>query len=283
MGHGNASLLRFPNGKNMLVDSGYILRSKDIIYNYLNENDLNIDYYLLTHFHGDHDGMLEEIIEKYSLNRPKGAIPEEIITGDKNCRSEYLSQFSYLDSTMLCRYDKLHNIWDFGGVQVTVLNSRFDENGVLTNIQNDPDVLYNEYNYENSTSVSLLVRYNGFGYYHGADNYSYVQQNNLIDYSTRGAKQELECQYFYANHHFHNDVNPQFIRAVNPVAVYIPANQGVYARSAYSVIYKNQIVDADYENKRLKETFISHESGSVIVNVNSGEDWYCYTSFNKEI
>lgn len=276
VGHGNASLLCLPNGKNLMIDSGYAPRSREVIVNYLQEYGLKVDYYLLTHFHADHDGMLAELFNEYSLYRAQSCEVKNYISADASKRAEYLSAFSYLDSTMLCRYDKLHKIWDLGGVEITVLNSRFDEKGDSVEIQNDPDIVYNEYNYENSTSISLLVRYNGFGYYHGADSYSYVQQKNLEDFKVAGKENQLKCQYFYANHHFHNDVNPEFIKAVNPVAVYVPANQGVYSRSAFCVIYKNEIAEADYEGKRLRETFISHQNGTVIVNVNSGDDWYYY-------
>jgi len=279
VGHGNASLIRLPNGKNLMIDSGYELRSRDVIFNYLKEYNLKVDYYLLTHFHSDHDGMLTELLEKYSLTKPEKSTFEKNINADVAQRVEYLSNFSYLDSTMICRYDRLHEIWDLGGVEITVLNSRFDENGLPVSIENNPDIVYNEYNYENATSVSFLLRYNGFGYYHGADSYSYVQQKNLICYSEKGKREDLECQYFYANHHFHYDVNPEFIKAVNPVAVYIPANQGVYARSAFARVYKNCIVDANFKEKRLKDTFISHQNGTVTVNVNSDEDWY-YSSNN---
>lgn len=278
VGHGNSSLICLPNGKNLMIDSGHVSTTEDVVYNYLQENNLKIDYYLLTHFHSDHDGMLNELLEKYSLTKPQEAIAQKNISVDIATRTEYLSRFSYLDSTMVCRYDELDKIWDLGGVKIKVLNSRFDENGKPLNIQNDPDIVYNEYNYENSTSVSLLLRYNGFGYYHGSDNYSYAQQQNLNDFIKMGEEQALKCQYFYANHHFHVDVNSEFIKSVNPVAVFVPANQVVYSRSAFTYVYQNEVVNADFKGKRLKDTFISHESGTVTVNVNSDEDWYYYTT-----
>ena len=37
------------------------------------------------------------------------------------------------------------------------------------------------------------------------------------------------------------------------------------------------VEEADYENKRLKDTFVSYFSGTVIVDVNSGTDWHYET------
>jgi hypothetical protein len=80
-----------------------------------------------------------------------------------------------------------------------------------------------------------------------------------------------------ANHHFHGDLLPEMIRAINPVAVLVPADQAIYSRSAYMVDYVQGVAEAAYENKRLKDTFVSYTSGTVSALVNSCDDWHYET------
>ena len=124
-----------------------------------------------------------------------------------------------------------------------------------------------------ATRGSLLVSYKGFKYYHGADNHSPNQRRTLEDYTAAGKLADLECQYMQANHHFHGCMYPPLIHALNPVAIVVPAHQAIYSRSAYMVDFEQGVVETDYPNKRLKDTFVSYMSGTVMASVNSGDDW----------
>ena len=267
--HGNCALLRLPNGKNLLIDTGTERCAKDVIFPYFEENGITPDYCLISHHHGDHTGSLEAVLERYPLAKPEeGYVTSILAPSDREKRLEYLSQFGYLDNKVLCRYDRLDRIWDLGGVEITVLNAKYEADGSET-IPGSRD--------ENGTSVSLLVRYNGFQYYHGADNHAPNQKRNLEDFAAAGRLGELQCHYMQANHHFHGDLLPEMIHAVNPVAVLVPADQAIYSRSAYMVDYCQGVVETDYPGKRLKDTFVSYTSGTVTALVNSAEDWYYET------
>ena len=267
--HGNCALLRLPNGKNLLIDTGTRRCAKDVIFPYFEEQGIALDYCILSHYHGDHDGSLEAVLERYPLAKPDDDEVRTLIeAADHDKRVKYLSQFGYLDNKMLCRYDRLDKIWDLGGVEVTVLNSKYEQDG-CESLPGSRD--------ENEISVSLLVNYKGFRYYHGADNHAPNQQRNLEDFTAAGRLEELQCHYMQANHHFHGDLLPEMIRAINPVAVLVPADQAIYSRSAYMVDYVQGVAEADYENKRLKDTFVSYTSGTVSALVNSGDDWHYET------
>jgi hypothetical protein len=80
-----------------------------------------------------------------------------------------------------------------------------------------------------------------------------------------------------ANHHFHGDMLPEMIRAINPVAVVVPADQAIYSRSAFMVDYLQSVVQTDYENKRLADTFVSYMSGTVMAFANGEDDWHYET------
>jgi len=264
--HGNCVLLRLPNGKNLLIDTGVASCAEDVIFPYLEEQGIGIDYCVISHYDADHMGSLETVLGKYPLAK---ADEEEMKTYfDSDKRLEYLSRFRYLDNKTLCRYDRLDKIWDLGGVEITVLNSKYEASGdeSMPGIRN-----------ENETSVSMLVSYKGFKYYHGADNHSPNQRRTLKDYTEAGRLADLECHYMQANHHFHGDMYPPLIHALNPIAVVVPAHQAIYSRSAYMVDYEQGVVGTDYQNKRLKETFVSYMSGTVMALVNSDKDWHYET------
>lgn len=264
VGHGNCVLMCLPNGKNLLVDTGTERCAGDVIFPYLDEHGISLDYCLISHHHADHVGSLDAILERYPLAKPnKTEARKYIDLHEHEKRYGYLSAFQYLDNDLLCRYDRLERIWDLGGVQVTVLNSRYETNGEET-MPGSRD--------ENGISVSLLVSYNGFQYYHGADNYAPNQQRNLDDLAS-GILEDLRCHYMQANHHFHGDMLPEMIHAIDPVAVVIPADQAIFSRSAYMVDHVQAVQEADYADKRLKDTFVSYTSGTVIALVNNGNDW----------
>ena len=267
--HGNCVLLRLPNGKNLIIDTGTENCAEDVIFPYLREQGIGLDYCLISHYHGDHVGCLDKVLERYPLTKPD---EEQVLAcmaaADHEKRAAYLSGFSYLDSQTLCRYDRLDKIWDLGGVEVTVLNSKYEADG---------SPVAHGFLDGNETSVSLLVRYKGFQYYHGADNHAPNQRRNLDDFTAAGRLEELQCHYMQANHHFHGDMYPPLIHALNPIAVVVPAHQAIYSRSAYMVDFEQGVVGTDYQNKRLKETFVSYMSGTVMALVNSGDDWHYET------
>ena len=280
VGAANATLFTFPNGKTLLVDSSREETAKEKIIPYLERHSIKLDYYLVTHFHSDHEGFKDGIIEKYSLTKPDPKIVARKIVKNKEKRYKYLKRFTYLDSTMFCYYDELHKIWDLGGVKMDILNSRFNENGEKTEIYKYPFLVTDEHNYENATSVSFMLDYNGFRYYHGADNYAYAQERFLSDMIRANRTEELSCHWFYGNHHFICDISPMFIRTLNPVAVFVP-NDNIYYREMYKKLYKEGVENYFFSNKRLENTLIPNEVGSAIVYVNSADDW-CYETLLDE-
>ncbi len=126
---------------------------------------------------------------------------------------------------------------------------------------------------ENDRSMSFLLNWNGFTYSHGADNYATSENRILKKFGNR-----IPAQVFYANHHFHGSVNPNFIIKTNPALVVVSAQQAVYARGAYSDFYKEQTEKYLYaSHARLIETLLTLETGTVVIRVNSGNDWWYET------
>lgn len=276
IGHGNSTLLLLPNGKNLLIDSAIEEQARDKVIPFLEKNKIKVDYFLLTHDHIDHNGMMDEIISKNGIKKPDSEEAAEMVKKSRAERYEYLKKFTYLDSSMLCYYDELHKIWDMGGVKAEALNSCFDEKGNPAGIYKHPFIENNEYNYENATSVSLMIDYNGFRCYHGADNYSYTQERYASDMIKNNRAEELSCHWFYANHHFVYDISPRFINTLNPVGVYV-TNRNVYFRHTYKTIYKKEVEGYKFTAKRLSDTLVADDVGTSVVCVNNADDWYYET------
>ena len=121
-----------------------------------------------------------------------------------------------------------------------------------------------------------MLTYNGFRYYHSADNYGYNQDRYMSEMIKSGRGDELRANWFYGNHHFINSINTEFINTLNPVAVYVPTIQ-LERRGAYWYHYKEDVENYYFSHKRLKDTFISIDTDHAKICVNSSDDWYYET------
>jgi competence protein ComEC len=79
----DATLLKFSDGKNVLVDSGYF-ETADIVLDYLRVRGITrLDALILTHAHADHCGAMPEILETIEVGAfYMPATPEELIPSD---------------------------------------------------------------------------------------------------------------------------------------------------------------------------------------------------------
>lgn len=69
VGYGSSTLIEFPNGKNMLIDSGDETAGKSVT-NYLaNKGIRKIDTIVVSHSHPDHDGGLKGILSKFRVDK----------------------------------------------------------------------------------------------------------------------------------------------------------------------------------------------------------------------
>ena len=161
-------------------------------------------------------------------------------------------------------------------------DSCYDENGKAVEVYNHPFIENNEYNYENATSVSLMLDYKGFRCYHGSDNYSYIQERYASDKIKEGKEEELRCHWFYGNHHFSYDISPRFINTLNPVGVYI-TNENVYYRHTYKTAYKKEVEEYSFSAKRLADTLVDVDIGTAAVYVNNADDWYYETLVDCDV
>jgi beta-lactamase superfamily II metal-dependent hydrolase len=141
--------------------------------------------------------------------------------------------------------------WEQDGVSFKVLNS------------------YDDGEEENTRSLSLMIRYNGFRLVHGGDTYG-VNQRMIL----KRFPEDVPADVFYANHHFHGSVYPEYILSTDPDLVILQAQEAIYARAAYMVKYKKECEQV--LNRRRHdpvETLPALEVGTIVLRINGGKDW----------
>lgn len=68
IGQGDSTYIKYPNGKNLLIDGGSKSKA-EILINYLNNQGIEeIDTIIATHPHEDHIGSLPEVIRNFKVN-----------------------------------------------------------------------------------------------------------------------------------------------------------------------------------------------------------------------
>jgi competence protein ComEC len=126
---------------------------------------------------------------------------------------------------------------------------------------------------ENTRSLSFKIMYHDFVYVHGGDTYAYNQKKILRKFLI-----DIPAHVFYANHHFHGSVDPQYIRVTNPDLVLIQAQEAIYARHAFMVKYKEEAEKVINQSRdEPVESLFSLEVGTVVIRIRNAEDWWYET------
>ncbi|MCK4640822.1 MAG: MBL fold metallo-hydrolase [Candidatus Marinimicrobia bacterium] len=233
--HGNSVLIIFPTGKTMLVDCGKSYIRDKIIIPLLRKNNIEkIDYFVLTHYHEDHD------------------------SGDRGATIR--DQFNV---EIFWDYQSFNagDVLEIEDVQLKILNA------------------YSDGTDENTRSLAIQLKYNGFIYMHDGDIYANNQKKIMDKFPN-----DMKAHVYLANHHFHGSTYPDYLRIMKPEVVLIQAEQALYARSTYTKTYLIESVEWLRENKQhVIETLPAIEVGTCVIRVNSGNDWDYETYKDSEI
>ena len=147
--------------------------------------------------------------------------------------------------------------FEVDGVKVKVLNA----------FENGTD--------ENTSSLALRFEYHGFVYIHGADNYAVNQIRQLAQFPP----EILRAHVYNGNHHLHGSVDAGFYRTVDPVLVLVSAEKAVYARGAYTTVFKRDVESyLKTANARFRETLVTYDVGHIVLRITDGDHWSCETT-----
>jgi beta-lactamase superfamily II metal-dependent hydrolase len=149
----------------------------------------------------------------------------------------------------------------------------WEEDGVSFKIVNS----YSDGEDENTRSLAIRISYNGFNFMHGGDTYTVNQQKIL-----RRFPDEVPAHVYYANHHFHGSVDPNYIIETNPDLVILQAQEAIYARAAYMVKYKRESEEVLNAKRILPvETLPALEVGTIVLRIDGAGEW-SYESYRKQ-
>ena len=180
---------------------------------------------------------------------------------DSGDRGEKIKELFYVTNFYDYKSFSSGNEFNIGDVKFKILNS------------------YGDGNDENSNSLSFKMEYNGFIYQHGGDTYS-TNQNKILS----KFPDDVKADVFYANHHFHGSINPEYIKAIDPKIILVQAQEAIYARSAYMDNFKRK---AEKFLKSNSDNYIeclpALEVGTTVIRVNDKMDWIYETYSNNVI
>lgn len=223
--HGSAMILRLPSGKHMLIDCGKSWVRDSILMPMLDRHRIDtIETFILTHYHGDHDG------------GDSGRVIKD------NYHVETVLDYN----TYPTGYE-----WEQDGVKFKIVNSYADGED------------------ENKRSLAIKITYKDFTLMHGGDTYAENQELILERFP-----EDVPAQVFYANHHFHGSVDPDYIIATNPDLVILQAQEAIYARAAYMVKYREEAIKVLNETRaEAVETLPALEVGCIVLRVGGDGEW----------
>ncbi|MBN2354816.1 T9SS type A sorting domain-containing protein [candidate division KSB1 bacterium] len=234
--HGAAVIVCLPTGKTLLIDCATAAQRDQTLIPLLHGNNIDkIDYFILTHYHEDHDAS------------DRGA----------KIKSQFNVDHFYDNTTV-----KTGQTLDIERTQIKILNTGIPAQGADLN----------------PTSIALRLEYNGFVYHHGGDCYASQQVSMLNAFPG-----EIRSHLFHANHHFHGSSDVNFMRTMDPYLVLVQAEQAIYARSTYMMIFKKQTAEwLRSNNKRFIEDAPCLEVGTVVVRAWDEDTWTYETYFENE-
>ena len=273
VGQGDAILVRFPNNKTMLVDSGSE-SSKLKLFNYINNvffngyNNRTFDYVMLTHPDVDHAGNMLEIINNYKIKT--FLRPNIYAKGLEYCEA---NNYASSDENYLRIVATLYNL----NINMKLVTPSFsDENinkyfKVLTPIKSS-------YTNENNFSPIVVLEHNNVKFMLTGD----ATTTNELEAINNYSEEILNCDVLKLGHHGSNtSTNAEFLKAVSPKAIVIsagknnsylhPSTETMDTIYAYSTSFNKDLTKNIYETSKL---------GNIIFSVNNVNSYLVTTISN---
>ncbi len=241
IGQGDCTLIQSPSGMNIMVDSGPP-SSQWIVLNYLrNYNINNLEYIITTHYHADHIGGVNAIIEASDIS-----VSKVYDRGWDYCSWSYENY--YEPSVEDIRYTISDGqILDLGeGVEVKVVS--VNGNGILNEPFRDegcpPD---NGPNSENDFCVALVINYADFQFFVGGD-LSGLTTGAYTDIETSVAPEVGDVEVYRVNHHgSYASSNQYFLNTIDPEVSVISVGQNGYGHPHESTMQRLQATSVVYQ------------------------------------
>lgn len=258
VGQGDSILIKFPNDKTMLIDSGDISSSNVLVSyidQYLRSEKLNkIDYMLLTHPDADHIGGAYDVLNNFdveSIFRPK------IYSISESQDSLNMFDYSISDSEI---YDN-------------VIKKAYSENCKL--IFSEKGILLNEggckieflspeldvYSSSNNYSAVIMITYQDKKFLFTGDAEIEIEQQLIKDYGN-----ELKADVLKLGHHgSKTSSSKEFLEMVNPKYAIICSGENNSGLPNVEVLNRLNSLDIERLSTQEKHNFVMSVSNNDVI------------------
>ena len=216
VGQGDATLIISPTGQTMLVDAGNNGKGVDEVLPFLNNlNIASLDYIVATHYHADHVGGIDEVVDSLSIDSIG-------VVYDRGWSYTTNTYYDYADAVASKRVAiEDSQVIDLGGgVEVTC--AAVNGNGVLDTPFTDPP------HSENDLCVALKLRYQSFEFFVAGD-LSGETKGDYTDIETSVASEVGGIEVLRVNHHGSKySSNEYFLDSLQPEVAIISVGENPY-------------------------------------------------------
>lgn len=260
-GEGDVILVRLPNDKTMIVDSGLASKRSKIVYYinnvFLKDGEDGFDYAVLTHSDLDHSGNFEYILDNYevknfyrpniySLSLENGYSNQDLVIDDEN----YDAIISKLNK--LSNSGKTNILFSFANAETEELK---------------PYVTFlgpNKEHYSASNMYSSIIKleYMGHSVLLTGDATTSNEVELINSYSS------LDVDVLKLGHHGSNtSTSSAFLEFTNPKYAVISYGENSYGHPSQEVI--NNI--RNYSDQLYNNIYTTYKDGNIICHISDGE------------
>ncbi len=274
VGEGDATLIVSPTGGTMLVDGGINGIGDDKVLPFLdNLNLTSLDYIVATHYHADHIGGIDEVVDGLGIDSI-GVVYDRGWSYTTQTYQDYSQsvepkRVTIVDSQMI----------DLGG-GTFVTCMAVNGNNLLEEPFTQPPID------ENDLCVALKLEYHGFAFFVAGD-LSGKNTANYTDIESSVAPEVGRVEVLRVDHHgSKNNTNQYFVDSLQPKVAIISVGQNPYGHpteeviqrleAVPSVIYQTEdgegnIVDGDITIKVCSDSFwVNGDSYGMSVGIEGG-------------
>ncbi len=249
----DATLIIFPTGKTMMVDSGTENMNIARVMPFLQRHGIDhLDYYVDTHGHKDHYGGRAPMTAA-------GIIDENTKTWNK-----------FLDDGTPAKHAQVYYNSTDEGPKELFYESQFQMEGTHWFISSREDVEFFDTGNANVNSLSFRMEFNGFTYSHGGDEARLSMNRYLADHPDL-----VEVDVRNTAHHMRGPINKDYFVATNADLWVISNMAGMSAnKDTYNLLLDTVVELEGIEgNDKEHEVVITGDVGHIIIRASGEGEW----------